>query len=60
MSMPAFVADITIPGLAASDLTRLSGAPSGGLLDRAAKLRRALRGTDARLMRDLGLDRGSC
>ena len=60
MSMPAFVADITIPGLGASDLARLSGGLPGGLMDRSAKMRRALRAVDARLLRDLGLDRESC
>ena len=60
MSKPAFVADITIPGLGASDLARLSAPRVGGLLDRAATVRRALRRIDVRMLRDLGLDRESC
>ena len=61
MSKPAFIADITIPGLGASDLARLSSSrPGSGPLDRSANLRRALRAVDVRLLRDLGLDRESC
>jgi hypothetical protein len=60
MSKPVFVADNSIPGLGASDLARLSMTRTGGPLDRAAQLRRALRGTDTRLLRDLGIDRESC
>lgn len=60
MSMSVFIADVTIPGLSASDMTRLSGRSNGGLDGRLSTLRRALRGTDLRLLRDLGLDRETC
>lgn len=61
MSMPAFVADVTIPGLSASDMTRLNmGRSHDAYENRLNALRRALRGTDVRLLRDLGLDRESC
>ena len=60
MSMSVFIADVTIPGLSASDMTRLTGRSEGGKGSRLNAMRRALRGTDLRLLRDLGLDRESC
>ncbi len=61
MSTFAFIADVTIPGLSASDLARSNaGRADDGRGSRLSTLRRALRGTDARLLRDMGIDRESC
>ena len=61
MPMSAFIADVTIPGLSASDLTRLkTGRSDDGHGSRLHSLRRALRFTDVRQLRDVGLDRESC
>jgi hypothetical protein len=64
MANHPFVADSTIPGLGASDLSRLSGHAGYGLDAAAGRqlvaFRRAFLGMDARVLRDLGLDRGSC
>ena len=60
MSMSVFIADVTIPGLSASDMTRLTGRSEGGTSSRLNAMRRALRGTDLRILRDLGLDRETC
>lgn len=65
MSNYLFVADSTIPGLGASELSRImagtvasgDSTPSG----RASYLlRRAWRSGDRHLLRDLGIDRDGC
>ena len=61
MTRFAFVADVTIPGLSASDMTRLtSGRADDGHGSRLNTMRRALRGTDLRMLRDFGIDRETC
>lgn len=59
----AFVADRTIPGLSARDLARRAAdaiTVAFGGSDRQADLRQAFRGTDRRLLQDIGIDRRSC
>ena len=67
MANLAFVADNTIPGLSAAELTRravnaveLGGQSLAGSNDNARRqraLRDGLRGLDAHQLRDIGLDR---
>jgi hypothetical protein len=59
-----FVADSTMPGLCASDLTRRSG---GHALEAPYSKTASIKGKsrwsrifDLRILRDLGLDRGAC
>lgn len=70
MANSSFVADNTIPGLGASDLIRRAAtvftSTYGSLASEMAKARRerqiarALRGLDAHILRDIGMDRNAC
>lgn len=55
MSNHAFVADITIPGLSASEIFRRAARSVVSF----GKAKSATTGIDARLLRDIGLDRGA-
>lgn len=59
----AFVADRTIPGLSARDLARRAAdaiTMAFGGSEGQAEVRRAFRGSDRRLLQDIGIDRRSC
>lgn len=64
MASLAFVADNTIPGLSAAELTRRAvnavelGNEGSENYRRQRALREGLRSLDARQLRDIGLDRG--
>ena len=69
MSKNRFIADITIPGLGASDLARLIGGTyvtgfsalaGGGPQSKPGVLKRAFRGVYREILRDLGLNRDAC
>lgn len=65
MSNFLFVADSTIPGLGASELSRMmAGTVSSGDSEPSGRasylLRRVWRNGDRRLLRDLGIDRDGC
>jgi hypothetical protein len=63
MVTSSFIADVSIPGLGASDLVRHSNnvvvATGYGESNWQRRLRQAVRGFDTRVLRDIGLDRGS-
>lgn len=59
----AFIADRTIPGLSARDLARRAAdaiAIAFGGTEGPSELRRAFRGSDRRMLQDIGIDRGCC
>jgi uncharacterized protein YjiS (DUF1127 family) len=70
MAKSSFVVDNTIPGLGASDLLRrassIFSSTYGTLAGEMARARRerqiqrALRGLDAHILRDIGMDRRAC
>lgn len=62
MAKMVFIADNTMPGLGAADFARRASdsIDSGGALpNQDSRWRRALRGLDRGLLRDIGLDRGA-
>lgn len=62
MANDIFLADTSIPGQSAADLTRRAADAISGLLSplRGRATRTAFRSADRHLLQDLGLDRSAC
>lgn len=62
MANDIFLADTTIPGQSAAELSRRASDAIAGPLSpfRGQALRNAFRGADRRQLQDLGLDRAAC
>ncbi len=60
MTIFAFVADTTIPGLSAKDLARRASDQIAAVSPKSSAQRRAFARYDREILRDVGLDRGAC